>query len=208
MIPGTISILLYVIMVVLLITGWWSRVLALLSMHRMPAIVWLTIWFTASWLTLSPHQRVQINLGFGLVLFVACYCWGKTPLHHRPMLFATIVLTGSMCYFIREMVIIDPALLMLPASSLQAGIVLLLAGTSFTGIWPRLALLTGGLSGGYLLSLFRHLHDIPTWHFGDLRFFDMFWSCFMMLLIMESVTRGLMWAGQRLFVRKSDKTNG
>lgn len=189
MIPGTISIILYVIMVVLLATGWWSRALASLSLRRMSAIAWLTIGFTASWITFSPHERVQINFGFGFVLFIAGYGWGKTSLSHRLMLFATIIFAGSVCYFIHEMAIIDPALLILPASTLQAGVVLVLAGMSLTGLWPRFALLTGGLTAGYLLSLFRHLNDIPTWHFGDLRFFDLFWVCFIGLLIMESVTR-------------------
>lgn len=195
--PGILSVIQYAIMMTLFLTGWWDRLLQQLHIRRITLIGWLTISIVASRLTIPLTEKVNVSAGFVFVLMAALYSWEKTKAGHGTMLFATTVLTGSVCYFIREISVIDPALLLLSSEWLQAGVFFLLAGLSVKGIWQRIALLTGGLTVGYVLSLWRHLYEMQVLTIGEPAFFDLIWTCLLGLFIMESFPKIVTWGRWR-----------
>lgn len=205
--PGVLSVILYAITMTLLLTGWWDQLLLRLNIRRMTLIGWFTIAIIASRLTFFITEEINVNLGFVFVLSAAVYCWGKTTTGYGAMLFGATVFTGSVCYFIREISVVDPALLLLPSGWLQAGVLFLLAGVSVRSLWERMALMTGGITAGYLLSLWHHLGELPVWTFGEPAFFDLVWSCLLGLLIMESIPHVAMW-GRWRSQKKLGETNG
>lgn len=209
--PGILSVIQYVITVVLLLTGWWTQLLQALNIRCGTLTGWLTLFIVVSQVDIPLTHKLNVNAGFVFIVAAAVFSWRKTDTDQRLMLFSTIALTASSCYFIREMSVIDPALLLLPAPWLQVGVVLLLAGMSVKGVWERTALVTGGLTAGYALSVFRHLHQLTVWSFGTPAFFDLFWSCLIGLLVIENMSRGLTWGPslrRRIHAKKSGETNG
>lgn len=103
----------------------------------------------------------------------------------------------------RELAIIDPALLPLPAMWLQVITVLLLASLMARGIWERIALFSGGLSLGYLLFVLRHLKQFPVWMFGEPAFFDLFWVSLLGTVLVDGIERWMREAGHKFQLEES-----
>ena len=205
--PGFLSVTLYFIAMTLLSTGWWGSLLKRNDIQRRALIAFLTTCFFSGWITIPVAETMNVGGAWGLALGTAVYGWRKTDPEQRPMLFAATVLMTAVCYFIREVAVIDPALLFLPADWLQAGALFLLASTSLKGFWGRVVLVTGGVTSGYTLSLLRHAHELAVMSFGDLALYDLLSVCLFGLTLMESISPVSVGGRWRL-LKKTGETNG
>lgn len=200
--PGTLSIIIYIISITLVCSGWWDVLLQQLSLRRKVFVGGLTLFIVMSQVNL-PVGQLTVNSGFICVAAVTCYSFSKTKTSQRLMLFSTITLSGAASYLIREMAIIDPVLLLLPAMWLQVMVIFMLVAMTVRGVWEGAALLSGGLTLGYTLSLLYHLQQMPVRSFGDPAFFDLLWVGFLGLIMMDGIARKLKKNG-RLRLKRSN----
>lgn len=199
---GIMSIIIYVSMVILVLSGWWATLLEQLQWHRTTFVAWLTLFVVASFICISPVSSLTVNVGLLFLAVLFCVCWRKTPPLQHLAMFSTVTLTGSVCYLIREIALLDPALLILPDIWLQAVVTLLLVAMTVRGIREQLAVASGGLTLGYLLSLLAHIREMPTIVLGDGAFFDLVWGSFASLIVMHGCLQAVKKYGRRLSLKR------
>lgn len=186
---GTLSMITYVSIAILIFSGWWRSLLRRIQLSRTVVVSWLTLFVMASLIHLSPANAFTVNLGFPFMVAFVYVCWRKAPSEQHLTMFSTVTLSGSVCYFIREIAMIDPALLLFPAMWLQAVVTLLLVVMAIRGIWGQIAVLCGGITLGYTMSLFGHMRAMPMVLLGDGAFFDLLWLTFSGLLVIDGLVQ-------------------
>lgn len=193
---GILAWIVYVIMVTLLSTGWWVRLRQQMSISPRLFLIILTVGILLNQIYISVWDHFTLHVGLCFALWVTVVCWRKTT---DPFLMVSaIVLAGSFCYFVREMTMMDPALMLVPDEWLQTITLLLLAFTTLSTPWQRMTMLCGGICLGYGLSLLRHFSQLTERSFGNESLSDLLWVSLFIFFCFQSVPWSLKKRGNLL----------
>lgn len=171
--PGFLSLILLLIALILLSSGW--KDVLLRSISHKGILLFFIAWVILTRVTVTV-QHVRLNGSYVLVAALAAGLWlaakGAAPKLH---VLSIGLLLGSFHFLLQELLAIDPILIIARADVDIAVLLGLIAVVLHRSVSLQLACLSFGLTAGTLYNaIFHHKTGFPT--LGSPSFQDEWWS--------------------------------
>jgi hypothetical protein len=172
--PGYLSHILYLMMLILILTGWFSDKIE--QRYRSWAWAFILAWPVLNLLSISYFEAFVVQASYLLIWLGAVFLWVKIPPEHQMSALTMGILLGSIVYLLKEMMRMDPVLIWLGEEMNILLILISIVIFSFSALKARLFAMTFGLCLGELLYVLSNVHFyVSSPILGDSSFQDLWW---------------------------------
>jgi hypothetical protein len=180
--PGYLSYILYSLAVILICTGWFTENVK--GNNRKWMWLFAVMWPLLSWVSISIFGSITIQGAFLLLLIAIVIFWLKVKSDQKISALTLGFLLGSVVYLLKEMMKMDPVLVVLDADFNIALLLTLIVLFAFSNLSARMFSITFGLVMGDYLTFFSnpYLANTPVL-LGDRSFQDLWWLTAAMVVI-------------------------
>lgn len=172
--PGYISLILYSITAILLLTGWFVEYIDRLDRKAIAGV--MILWPLLVRYDLQLWSTFYMNAALILLSLGTVWLWMNIPAELKLSAFTLGVLNGSIVFLFHELVRIDPILIMISPSVDIALVMTIIVLLAFRSVRARLFSATFGFILGEILiaaALMRWL--TPPIALGEASFYDAWW---------------------------------
>jgi hypothetical protein len=184
--PGYLSYILYSVTVILLCTGWFAANIN----GKDRKWIWLFVisWPLCSWASITYFESTVIQGAFFLLLIGMIRFWLKIQSDQKISALTMGFLLGSVVYLLKEIMRMDPVLIILDEDLNISLLLILLVLLAFSKLSAQVFSITFGLlMGEYLFVITNSQWIANPVLLGDKPFQDLWWMTVAILIVSSKV---------------------
>jgi len=203
---GVLSGLVILVLLILVASGWFTSSISKYSSNRKATLLLLVI-FIGNFLNFPLQNGWVINVGGfvipAVVILTILFKDSKERLH----LLTAALLLGAVYFLAKELIRLDPILLLLKELYQMSGLLVLIATLVTPGLGRKIVLLVGGILLGELYFNLHHQESFYRIVLGDGETRDLIWFSLVQLGILHIFIRELKkWLKDRRKLKKINFT--
>lgn len=172
---GVLTNIIFLLLIILILSGWLQSLIYHIGSEK-KAAVYLILIYVSFFLHLPIAANWKVNVGGFLIPGIAYFVlWIKGNLQDKMQLLAATALLGTSYFLFKELIRIDPILLIWNEVYQTAFFLILVVMLVVTKLIDRITLLLGGILLGELIFNIRHKDLFTNIVLGNAEVRDILW---------------------------------